>query len=256
MCVPSVAKAFSAATALELESRGRPGLDDTVGRWLDGFPPQWSEVSLRHCSGTPGGFRISATPAVPRRAAGVAAGPAAPPALLGYLGDPDLEFRPGVRYSYSNSDNILVGLDVRGGDGRALRGTAAAPGGPATRPDTHTSLPRAAPRCLGRTCTATTAPKTCARSSPRGGAGRPGATPADLVRFAAGYRDLLHPRWTTRSSPSVRAVPSRRVPAPMRPVSVSSVTTPASAESTGTPATPRAPPSSPWPPTTGVAPSS
>src|SRR5437868_11383341 len=56
MRVASVAKAFNAATALSLVSKGRLSLGDTVGRYLPDLP-MWSEVTLRqllgHTSGLP-----------------------------------------------------------------------------------------------------------------------------------------------------------------------------------------------------------
>lgn len=111
MRVASVAKAFSAATALSLVSRGRLGLDDTVGRRLSGFPPQWSKVTLRQLLGHTSGIRdFSQSSRFQDAVVASLQNPPPPRELLGYVDDPRLEFPPGTRYSYSNSDNILVGL--------------------------------------------------------------------------------------------------------------------------------------------------
>lgn len=107
----SVAKAFSGATALALVACGRLSLDDTIGRRLDGLPREWSQVTLSqllgHTSGIPD---FSGTDAF--REALVASLQNPPPhrRLLSYIDDPKLEFPAGSRYSYSNTDNILVAL--------------------------------------------------------------------------------------------------------------------------------------------------
>ncbi|HVW42124.1 MAG TPA: serine hydrolase domain-containing protein [Amycolatopsis sp.] len=107
----SVAKAFSGATALALVARGRLSLDDTIGRWLDGLPREWSRVTLSqllgHTSGVPdfsdtGKFRTALFAALQN--------PPPHRVLLTYVDAPELEFTPGSRYSYSNTDNILVAL--------------------------------------------------------------------------------------------------------------------------------------------------
>jgi D-alanyl-D-alanine carboxypeptidase len=118
MRIASVAKAFSGAVALALVDRGVLSLDDTVGEWLPELPDDWSAVTLRellsHTSGLP-----DYTDA-PEFQADVSADPTAyipPEDLLPYVYGEDLEFTPGSRYQYSNSDNIAVGLIVEAATG-------------------------------------------------------------------------------------------------------------------------------------------
>ena len=44
----SVSKQFTAAAVLLLVERGRLGLHDPVGQWLDGCPPAWRDITLHH----------------------------------------------------------------------------------------------------------------------------------------------------------------------------------------------------------------
>lgn len=119
MRIASVAKAFSGAVALQLVDRGRLGLDSTIGEVLPGQPAAWHRVTLRqllnHTSGLPDysgsqGF-IDIISADPRHRFNSRR-------LLGFVADEGLEFRPGSRYQYSNSDNIAVALMAEAVTGR------------------------------------------------------------------------------------------------------------------------------------------
>ncbi|WP_078628096.1 serine hydrolase domain-containing protein [Streptomyces sp. NRRL F-2664] len=111
MRIASVAKAFSGAVALTLVDRGRLHLDDTIGKVLPGQPAAWHAVTLRqllhHTSGLPDYSAsqdfIDIVTANPRHRFDSRR-------LLEFVADEDLEFRPGSRYHYSNSDNIAVAL--------------------------------------------------------------------------------------------------------------------------------------------------
>jgi D-alanyl-D-alanine carboxypeptidase len=112
MRIASIAKAFSGAVALHLVAQGRLGLGDTIGERLPGMmPPAWSAVTVRqllnHTSGLPDytqsdGFREQVTKD-PR-------GYVSPMRVIGWVRGDGLNFVPGSRYEYSNTDNIVVGL--------------------------------------------------------------------------------------------------------------------------------------------------
>lgn len=132
MHVASTAKAFSGAVALSLVDRGVLRLDDTIGLRRPDLPRRWHRVTLRqllgHTSGVPD---FIASPAA-QEAVGASLGKApAPRRLLDFVADEDLEFPPGSRYEYSNSDNIVVGLFVEAATGRSyereLQGRVARP---------------------------------------------------------------------------------------------------------------------------------
>ncbi|SEL84950.1 serine hydrolase domain-containing protein [Streptacidiphilus jiangxiensis] len=111
MRVASVAKTFSGAVALALVSCGHLGLDDTLAQRLPHLPARWGKVTLRqllqHTSGLPDYSRSPAFVNILR----------SDPhhrfdsrRLLDFVADKPLEFTPGTRYAYSNSDNIAVAL--------------------------------------------------------------------------------------------------------------------------------------------------
>ncbi|OIJ64360.1 serine hydrolase domain-containing protein [Streptomyces mangrovisoli] len=111
MRIASVAKAFSGAVALSLVDRHVLGLDDTLRKRLPQLPRAWGAVTLRellnHTSGLPD---YSADPDF---LAIVTADPHHhfdSRRLLDFVADQPLNFRPGSRYQYSNSDNIAVAL--------------------------------------------------------------------------------------------------------------------------------------------------
>ncbi|MFF8316411.1 serine hydrolase domain-containing protein [Streptomyces bobili] len=111
MRIASTAKAFSGAVALSLADRGALDLDDTLRERLPRLPAAWGAVTLRqllnHTSGLPDYTRdaefLRIVTADPRHRFD-------PRRLLDYVADEPLNFRPGSRYLYSNSDNIAVAL--------------------------------------------------------------------------------------------------------------------------------------------------
>jgi D-alanyl-D-alanine carboxypeptidase len=113
MRIASVAKAFSGAVALHLVQEGKLEVDSTVGEVLTTMPKAWSEVTLaellQHTSGLPDytksdGFIKQAT-TDPR-------GFVSPTKVIGWVRNSPVNFKPGKKYEYSNTDNIVVGLMV------------------------------------------------------------------------------------------------------------------------------------------------
>ena len=120
MRVASVAKAYSAATALALVSDGVLSLDDTIGARTPSLPDEWDRVTLRqllgHTSGIPD---FSRSPAFAEALVASLLVPPPPGDLLHHLEDPALLFAPGTQYRYSNSDNVAVALMVESATGRS-----------------------------------------------------------------------------------------------------------------------------------------
>ncbi len=119
MRIASTSKAFSGAVSLQLVDRGKLRLDDTIGKVLPRLPRAWHRVTLRqllnHTSGLPD------FTADPEFLALVAADPRRhfdSRRLLDFVADEPLLFRPGSRYTYSNSDNIAVALMAEAATGR------------------------------------------------------------------------------------------------------------------------------------------
>lgn len=117
--VASVSKAFSGATALALVARRQMSLRDTVGKWRPDLPNAWSAVTLSqlldHTSGIPDFSRSK----VFQQAVGSSLGLAPPPThLLSFVAEQPLEFKPGSRYEYSNSDNVIIALMIEAATGQ------------------------------------------------------------------------------------------------------------------------------------------
>jgi D-alanyl-D-alanine carboxypeptidase len=120
MRIASMAKAFNGAVALALVSEGKLGLDDTIGQWLPGVLPFAEDVTLRqalhHTGGLPDYIRD------PEFVDVLTADPAqylTPQQLLEFVADEPLEFTPGSRYAYSDTDNIVVGLIAEAASGKS-----------------------------------------------------------------------------------------------------------------------------------------
>jgi D-alanyl-D-alanine carboxypeptidase len=113
MRLASVAKAFSGAAAVALVADGRLRLDDTVGRWRPDLPRVWSGITVRQLLGHTSGIAdFSKEPAFQDAVRANLLSPPPPRDLLAFVAGKRLEFRPGTRYEYSNSDNIVVGQIV------------------------------------------------------------------------------------------------------------------------------------------------
>lgn len=120
MRIASVSKAFSGAIALRLVRQGKLSLDDTIGERLPGLLPRARNVTLRqalnHTAGLPDYIRdkrflrrLLADPSQympPRR-------------LLSFVRNTPLRFRPGTKYEYSDTDNVVVGLMAEAATGKS-----------------------------------------------------------------------------------------------------------------------------------------
>ncbi len=109
--IASVSKAYNGAVALSLVKRGKLNLTDTIGSLLPNLLPKARQVTvahlLQHTSGLADYIRddafVQKLIADPSRYM-------SPRRLLSFVKDDRLEFRPGSRYGYSDSDNVVVGL--------------------------------------------------------------------------------------------------------------------------------------------------
>ena len=116
--IASVAKAFSGAVALRLVERGKLALDDTIAERLPSLPAAWGSVTLgealQHTAGLPDYIESARFERFagrhPRRYVG-------PLTLIGYVADEPLDFAPGSRYHYSDTDNIVAALFAEAASG-------------------------------------------------------------------------------------------------------------------------------------------
>jgi D-alanyl-D-alanine carboxypeptidase len=111
MRIASIAKAFSGAVALNLVRAGKLGLDDTIAQRLPSMPAAWGAVTVRqllnHTSGVPDYTRSKP---FAEQAEKNPRGYVSPQTVIGWVRPDPLVFKPGSKYEYSNTDNIIVGL--------------------------------------------------------------------------------------------------------------------------------------------------
>jgi D-alanyl-D-alanine carboxypeptidase len=109
--IASMAKAFNGAVALALVAEGKLSLDDTVGERLPGVLPKANQVTLaqalQHTGGLPDYIRSSG---FLKRFTKNPQAYLSPRELVGFVRGESLRFRPGTRYEYSDTDNVVVGL--------------------------------------------------------------------------------------------------------------------------------------------------
>ncbi len=118
--IASMAKAFNGAVALKLVSQGKLSLDDTIGKVLPGVMPLADRVTLRQALGHTGGLPdYIKSPAFIDEFVAHPEAYLSPQTLIGYVKDTPLRFRPGSRYEYSDTDNIIVGLMAEKVTGRS-----------------------------------------------------------------------------------------------------------------------------------------
>jgi D-alanyl-D-alanine carboxypeptidase len=115
----STAKAFSGAVALQLVDDGSLSLDSTIGEVLPDQPAAWAAVTLRQLLQHASGVLTTKSPAWQAQAGTNPQATVTPEFLLGLVANKPLEFTPGSRYEYSNSDNLIIGPMAEAVTGRA-----------------------------------------------------------------------------------------------------------------------------------------
>jgi D-alanyl-D-alanine carboxypeptidase len=215
----SFAKAFSGAVTLSLVSRGRLRLGDTIGQLLPRLPRAWYPVTLaevlQHRSGLPD---YTSSPALARRLQRAPRATIPPDRLLRFVWGQPLQFRPGSRYEYDNSDNIVAAMMAQAVTGRGyralLRALAYRPAGlHATSLPSGFRLPR--PYLHGYALTPGQPAEDVSEAVTASAAWASGgivSTPADTNRFIRAY---LAPRFFSRAvqAAQLRFVPGRSQPA-------------------------------------------
>jgi D-alanyl-D-alanine carboxypeptidase len=116
----SSVRTYTGEVALSLVSRGKLRLSDTIGRVLPALPRAWHRVTLRellqHRSGLPD---YTASKELQRRLTRSARVAIPPGRLLRYVWNKPLQFRPGSRYQYDNSDNAVAAMMAEAVTGRS-----------------------------------------------------------------------------------------------------------------------------------------
>jgi len=112
----SIGKQFLAALVLRLAEQGRLSLDDPLARYLPGFAQQPQEVRLRHLLSHTSGIRELFT--MPRYQAGIEDLSRGVAELEAMAREAPVDFTPGSRWSYSNTNYTILALLVERSTGR------------------------------------------------------------------------------------------------------------------------------------------
>ena len=102
----SITKQFTAASILLLQERGKLNVHDAVKKYMPDAPAAWDKITifnlLTHTSGIP---NFTSFPDYES----LQALPATPEQLLKRFRDKPLDFQPGEKWDYSNSNYVLLG---------------------------------------------------------------------------------------------------------------------------------------------------
>ena len=112
--IGSVTKSFVATVALQLVGEGKLGLDDHLERWLPGLVPNGDDITVRQLLNHTSGLYdyTDDLPEPPR--------PFQPRQLVAIATGHRPLFAAGKRFSYSNTNYILVGLVIQRVTGQRL----------------------------------------------------------------------------------------------------------------------------------------
>jgi CubicO group peptidase (beta-lactamase class C family) len=114
--IGSVTKQFTAALVLLLQQDGKLNIEDPVSKYLPDLPAAWSKVTisqlLHQTAGIP---NFTSSPAF----IAWAAAPHGPKDFLSLVKDKPLQFEPGSRFSYSNSNYELLGAVIEAVTGKS-----------------------------------------------------------------------------------------------------------------------------------------
>lgn len=118
--IASVAKAFNGAIVLRLASQGKLRLSDRLGKWVPNLLPKARRATvgqlLHHTAGLPEYIQnerfIALLQANPHRYM-------TPRQMVGFVRDEKLTHRPGAKYQYSDTDNIVAGIIAEKASGKS-----------------------------------------------------------------------------------------------------------------------------------------
>ncbi|MFD7914897.1 serine hydrolase domain-containing protein [Streptomyces sp. NPDC059752] len=112
MRIGSVTKTFTVTALLELVDEGKVGLDDPIGKYIDGVP-NGDRITLRELAGMRSGlFNYSADEDFYKALTSNPDRPFTPQELLGYSFKHPVLFEPNAKFYYCNTNLILLGLVV------------------------------------------------------------------------------------------------------------------------------------------------
>lgn len=108
----SVGKQFTAAAVVMLSEQGRLGLDDKIARWLPEGAAVWGGITIRHLLTHTSGIAEYTDSTFDYRR------DYTEDQLVRFAASRPVDFRPGERWSYSNTGYLLLGVIIRRVTGR------------------------------------------------------------------------------------------------------------------------------------------
>jgi D-alanyl-D-alanine carboxypeptidase len=106
--VASLTKTMVAALTLRLVAQGRLSLSDTVAKWEPGLLPRGDEITVADLLGQTSGLPDYTTRETAHYVSGRTS--TVPRAMLSLVANEPLQFRPGTRSYYSNSNYLVLGI--------------------------------------------------------------------------------------------------------------------------------------------------
>ncbi len=116
--IGSITKQFTAASILLLEERGKLSIDDLLAKHVPGVPAAWKNITLKHLLGHTSGIPDFTT--LPPYKEWRITGPS-PAMIFERVREFPLEFSPGSKFQYSNTDYILLGWVIELASGQTYR---------------------------------------------------------------------------------------------------------------------------------------
>jgi CubicO group peptidase (beta-lactamase class C family) len=106
--IQSITKTFTAGAVMMLVEEGKVGLDDPVGKYLDGTPESWKPVTIRHLLSHTSGIKDFINDPTASLRLDVSE-----QEVLEATAPRELNFKPGERYLYCNTGYHLLAMVIR-----------------------------------------------------------------------------------------------------------------------------------------------
>jgi len=111
----SITKQFTATAILLLQEKGQLTVDDAVCKYISSCPAAWSDIKIHHLlTHTSGIYNFTKSPDYTKSMMLRAT----PESIVARVKDLPLDFKPGEKFSYSNSGYILLGMIIEKVSGR------------------------------------------------------------------------------------------------------------------------------------------
>lgn len=114
----SVTKQFTATGVMLLVEEGKVRLTDPIGKHVKGLPEAWSNITVRHLLSMTSGLKDYLSIVPPKRGRE----DFTYEQIVDLIRDEPVNFAPGERYQYSNSNYILLAMLIRSISGKSYDG--------------------------------------------------------------------------------------------------------------------------------------